>query len=66
MNSTPSCSRRNFLRPVRPGVATRLLALLAIACCLDGRLPAADNFTPLGLREVQVGGEIGRRINVMS
>lgn len=64
MNSTPSCSRRNFLRPVRTGVATRLLALLAFACCLDGRLPAADNFTPLGLREVQVGGEIGRRIDV--
>jgi DUF1680 family protein len=51
-------------RLVAPNLFFRLFALFAIACCLYGRMPAADAFTPLGLSEVQVGGEIGRRISI--
>ncbi|MBI4623747.1 MAG: glycoside hydrolase family 127 protein, partial [Verrucomicrobia bacterium] len=53
-----------FPRPAARGPALCLLGVLVVIGCIQSRLPAAETFTPLGLREVHVGGEIGRRINI--
>ncbi|MBI3849701.1 MAG: glycoside hydrolase family 127 protein [Verrucomicrobia bacterium] len=42
----------------------QLLGGLAAACCVTTASLAADALTPLNLRDVQVGGEIGRRITI--
>ena len=42
----------------------RFLGGLGIACCLTSAGLAADLLTPINLRDVKVGGEIGRRITV--
>lgn len=42
----------------------KLLGGLGVACCLATAGLAADVLTQLSLRDVQVGGEIGRRITV--
>jgi DUF1680 family protein len=55
-------------RPPRQRPSRRTLfqlpSFLAVACLIGASLPAADLLTPLNLRDVQVGGEIGRRISI--
>ena len=65
MNSTSSCSRRNFTRPGSPGVATRLLALFATGCCLDGRLPAAVE-GKLDFQGARIREEYGEALDALS
>ncbi len=54
------------LSPIRPPRQTwlKLLGGLGVACCLATASLAADAMNPLNLSDVQVGGEIGRRITV--
>ena len=46
------------------GIEFHLLGSFVVACSLATSIASADVLTPLGLRDVQVGGEIGRRITV--
>jgi len=50
--------------PGSPGTRVQLFTFFATAClCLSAAL-ASDALVPLSLRDVQVGGEIGRRIAI--
>ncbi|MGA2657392.1 MAG: beta-L-arabinofuranosidase domain-containing protein [Verrucomicrobiota bacterium] len=50
------------MKTIRRSCPELLLAALAAVCPLSKTGLAADALAPLGLREVQVGGEIGRRV----
>src|ERR1017187_3187300 len=45
-------------------VASKVLLVMATACCLCSTGLGADVLRPIGLRDVRVGGEIGRRIDI--
>jgi uncharacterized protein len=58
-------SRSYFLQyPSSAGPRLQCFAFLAAACLFPSAALASDALVPLSLRDVQVGGEIGRRIAV--
>ena len=50
-----------MIEPLRTHV---IFLFVAGACCLGSNGFGADVMRPLGLRDVRVGGEIGRRIEI--
>ena len=58
-------SRSHFLQhPSSAGPRLQCFAFLAAACLFASAALASDALVPLSLRDVQVGGEIGRRIAI--